>query len=131
MHSGDPENQLIQKAVAGDAAALKVLLTSYHSRLREPVSARIPATLRGSIEADDILQEAYVEVFRRIDSFELRGDDAFFRWLATIALSKLRSAIRRRRAAKRGGDRREAAPAIRTLEDSMVAFLDVLAAPGH
>src|ERR1043166_4929975 len=119
--SGSSEDQLLRQAVAGDAPALKLLLTNYHDRIRVPVASKVPATLRGSIDADDILQEAYVEVFRRIGTFEQRGPDSFARWIMTIALSKLRNAIRRRRAAKRGGERNTAAAVARANEDSMVA----------
>lgn len=127
-----PDEAFVNRAIAGDEVALTVLLTRSRAGLCGHLASRVPADLRGTIDADDVTQEAHVEVFRHIGSFEFRGPDSFFRWVKAIALRKLRDAIKARRAARRGGGRRViedvASP---TAEDSMVAFLDLLAGPNR
>jgi RNA polymerase sigma-70 factor (ECF subfamily) len=121
---------LVGRAVGGDAVALTMLLTQSRGGLCGYLGGRIPADLRGSIDADDVAQEAHVEVFRHIRAFEPRGPDSFHRWVKTIALRKLRDAIKARRAACRGGGRAAVGGGVAAhLEDSMVAFLDLLAGP--
>jgi RNA polymerase sigma-70 factor (ECF subfamily) len=121
---------LVQAAVGGDAAALKMLLLSGHGRLCAYVERRIPADLRGLIEPEDVTQEAYIQVFQHIRGFRATHADAFARWTATIALRKLRNTITGQRAAKRGGGKGRAAYQP-TTEDSMVSLLDLVAAPGR
>jgi RNA polymerase sigma-70 factor (ECF subfamily) len=121
--------ELLARAVAGDEAALKTLLTMSRPRVREYVSRRLPACLRPHYAPDDIVQDTHVEVFRRIGSFDARGDDGFDRWLCTIAVNRIRDALRRHRAAKRGGDGEDARR--KRIEDSSIALLDILADPGR
>ncbi len=125
------EQDLVVRAAAGDSIALKGLLTTSRPRLCVYISHRIPTGLGRLIDAEDIVQEAHIVVFRRISSFEARGRDSFFRWVAAIALSKLRAAIKRHRAAKRGGGRLAAGRMTKSIEDSTIALLDMLSGPGE
>jgi len=93
MDTVEHEHELISRAVAGDGAALKLLLLDAHPRLCGYVSRRIPADLRSTLDAEDVAQEAYGQVFRRIGQFQPRGADSFQRWVLTIGLHKLRHAI--------------------------------------
>lgn len=131
MNAAERELELVRRAVGGDSAALKLLLLDAHGRLCGCVGRRIPADLRPTLDAEDVAQEAYTEVFRRIGQFEVRGADSFQRWVFTVALHKLRHAISRQRAAKRGGGAQAVAAASRNHEESCVALLDLLAAPGR
>jgi RNA polymerase sigma-70 factor (ECF subfamily) len=130
LDNAEGELELIRRAVAGETGALKLLLLEAHSRLCSFVGRRIPADLRATLDAEDVVQEAYAQVFRRIGQFQPHGATSFRRWLSTIALRKLRNAVARQRAAKRGGGVRVAAVDVRTREESCVALLDLLAAPG-
>jgi RNA polymerase sigma-70 factor (ECF subfamily) len=125
------EVELIGRAVAGDHSALKLLLLDAHPRLCSYVARRMPTDLRATLDAEDVVQEAYAQVFRRVGQFEPRGPLSFQRWMLTIALRKLRNAISRERAAKRGGGARLAGATLRRQEESCVALLDLLAAPGR
>ena len=58
------------------------------------------------ISADDIVQEAFIQASQSITSFQPEGPDAFYAWLRTIAVNRLRDEGRRQRRLKRGGDRR-------------------------
>ena len=63
---GDVRLGLVRRAVEDDELALNALLAESRSRLLNLVSCRIIANLKPAIEADDIVQRAYVDIFRRI-----------------------------------------------------------------
>ena len=128
MEAAKRQRELVQRAVDGDEVALTLLLTESRAELCEYVSGKISPSVHRLLSADDVVQEAHAEVFRRISSFRPIGGDSFDRWVAAIAIRRLRSAIRRHRAAKRGGGRFGAEP--RHFEDSTIALLDFLAGPG-
>lgn len=121
--------ELVRLAVAGDLAALRLLLTEYRPRLRAYLAARIPDGLNQAIDPDDIAQEAYVRVFRHIDHFEQREPNSFFLWLATIAMNCLRDTMRQHQAVKRGGGR-DVARTGKGFDESTIALLNALAGPG-
>ncbi len=129
MSSDDHSRQLVERAIGGDAVALKVLLTNTRRRLEAYLSTRVSVGLRQGVEVDDVIQEAHIEVFRRISSFEPRGADSFFRWVAAISISRVRNDIRRQRTYRRGGDWPTPTIGTRRLEDSTIALLDMLAGP--
>ncbi len=76
-------------AAQGDGLALRKLLAAYHPLLRARVATRMDRGLRARVEPEDILQQVYLDVFRRIGHFEQRGPDAFVNWVLTIADNKL------------------------------------------
>ncbi|MFQ5413765.1 MAG: RNA polymerase sigma factor [Phycisphaerae bacterium] len=121
------ESGLVERAAAGDTVALTQLLTASRGALGAYVAVRLPAELQGVVDADDIVQETYVEVFRHIGRFKPEGAYAFERWLATIAIRKLHEAVRRRRALKRGGGAHAVRAPARRFEDSLVSLLDMVA----
>jgi RNA polymerase sigma-70 factor (ECF subfamily) len=46
--------------------------------------------LRAQVEADDIIQEIYLEVFRNFHKFEYRDPNSFYKWLVTVIGWKIR-----------------------------------------
>ena len=104
------DEELLAQAKAGDQSAVERLLLGIHGRVRSAIEPRIPTRLRSLLNVDDVLQDAYVAVFRRIARFESRGDDAFFAWVVRIAETRLLDAIKSEATAKRGGDRRRVEP---------------------
>ncbi len=125
------QSELVQRAAQGDHVALKLLLTDSHARLCEWLARRIPDRLRSTVGAEDVVQEAHVEVFRRIGAFVPRGPQSFDRWVLAIALSRLRNAIKRQRALRRGGGQGGWAGTTKKIEDSTIALLDAIAGPAH
>jgi len=128
MSSPPNHSDLVRRAVAGDRAALTLVLTETRDEVCRQVAGRIPSSLAGLIDADDVVQEAHVEAFRHIREFEDRGPDALLRWVSTIALRKLRDAIKMRQALKRGGGQIALTNAT---ADSAVALLDYIAEFDH
>src|SRR5690349_4700205 len=68
---------------------LKQSLYANVSRLEDYIGRRVPPSLRSLIDPADILQDTFVEAFRRAGEFSARGNDAAFRWLVTIARHRM------------------------------------------
>jgi RNA polymerase sigma-70 factor (ECF subfamily) len=85
--------ELAARAAHGDSAAFEALMRRYNRMLFR--TAR--AILRDDAEAEDALQEAYIQAYRALGSF--RGDAELSTWLARIvaneALQRLRKRARR------------------------------------
>lgn len=122
-------DDLLVRAVAGETAALEQLLVPFQSRLLARMTRKLPASLRGSIAPEDLLQETFVEVFRQIPAFRPQGHGAFVRWLLMVADGRLIHAIRRQSAAKRGGDWGVLDP--RVDGSSAVPLLEILQVDSH
>ncbi len=123
------EIRLLEEAARGDHVAVKVLVIESHRRLLEHLAVRIPADLRSVIDPEDVLQEAHVEMFQNLAAFEPRGPGSFYRWVATIALNRLRSMVRHHRTQRRGGDQQVFNTDGRRFDDSTVALFNTLKGP--
>jgi RNA polymerase sigma-70 factor, ECF subfamily len=88
-----------------DAEELQRLLQAHTEHLRRFIAGQIPARFQALISSEDVLQEVWMEVFRKVDSFRNSGPNSFDRWLTTLARRRLADAIRRNGAEKRGGKR--------------------------
>lgn len=121
--------QFVQRAIDGDCIALTALLAESRPQLVNRVERRVPANLRSLLDPDDVVQNAHVEVFRRIGDFKPESENSFDRWIATITLRRLRSMIQWHRASKRGGHLNRA-PVSRHIEDSTVMLFDRLIGSG-
>ncbi|MCH8800255.1 MAG: sigma-70 family RNA polymerase sigma factor [Chloroflexi bacterium] len=129
MANDDGQIDLIERARTGDHPALERLLLEHYDRLAARISRKLPAFLRGTVSAEDILQQTFVDVFRGIRAYQPAGERAFYRWLATIADHRLQDVIRAQLAAKRGGGR--AGGGVGSWLDSTDELIDLLAGPEH
>lgn len=120
----DPQSALVDRAAHGDEVALSVLLTRTRARLVADVALRLSPQFQGLFSAEDVVQEAHAEAFRRIGAFQDRGPESFYRWVATIAFRRLRTAIAFHRAAKRSAI--AAGRVRRSSDDSSVALVELL-----
>lgn len=68
----------------GDAEALAQLFSIYWERLHRMVHFRLDQRLRGRVDPDDILQEAYLAARQRIDSFAAEKSNTVFVWLRLL-----------------------------------------------
>ena len=89
----------------GEHAALTILLYREYDRLRRRIRRDLPADLRDVLEAEDVLQEAFVKAFQAIGNFAPQGDGSFGAWLSTITQHRLQDLIRKHRRIKAGGGR--------------------------
>ncbi len=76
--------ELIGRVRLGDERALAELFSSHRDRLWRMVQARLDRRLRGRVDPDDILQEAYLDATRRIAHFPGEGGMSSFLWLRLI-----------------------------------------------
>jgi RNA polymerase sigma-70 factor (ECF subfamily) len=75
---------LLDRVRLGDERALAELFSKERDRLWRMVQARLDRRLRGRVDPDDILQEAYLDATRRIAHFANEPTMSFFLWLRLI-----------------------------------------------
>jgi RNA polymerase sigma-70 factor (ECF subfamily) len=88
----DSDSSLIQRAQQGDEEAFAALYQLHKKRV---YSVCLQMT-RDVADAEDLTQEAFMQVFRSVNSF--RGDSAFSTWLYRIAVNTVLMKLRRRKA---------------------------------
>lgn len=76
---------LLARARAGDQRAFDALFERVAERALAYIRARLGPRLRGKVEAVDVLQEAYVTAFGKLDDFAYRGPGSFAAWVCRIA----------------------------------------------
>ena len=81
---------LTQKASAGNIAAFEILYERYH---RRTYSLCLRMT-NNQTEAEDLTQEVFIQLFRKIGSF--RGASAFSTWLHRLTVNQVLMHFRRR-----------------------------------
>lgn len=86
-----PERTLVQRAQDGDEGAFATLFEQHKRRV---YSVCLLMT-KDVAEAEDLTQEAFLQVFRTIGSF--RGDSAFSTWLYRVAVNTVLMKLRRQK----------------------------------
>lgn len=84
------EAELLEACRAGKAAALNELVRRYHSAV-----LRVCVSLIGSRDVDDLVQDIFIKILRRIDTFA--GRSALFTWIYEITVNQCRDELRRRK----------------------------------
>jgi RNA polymerase sigma-70 factor (ECF subfamily) len=85
----DDDADIVRRIVAGDRAAFELLMRRHNRRLYRLARA----TLRNDAEAEDALQDAYLNAYRAIAQF--RGDASLFTWLSRLVLNECFARMRR------------------------------------
>jgi len=98
-HSEDLAD-LLDRAAAGDTAAVAELFSRYRKRLKRMVRLRLSRHLQGRLDDSDILQEALLEAAKRLPEYLRDQPLPFFLWLRHITGEKLIDAHRRHLGAK-------------------------------
>jgi RNA polymerase sigma-70 factor (ECF subfamily) len=88
----DSERSLVQRAQRGDEQAFATLFELHKKRV---YSVCLLMT-KDVAEAEDLTQEAFLQVFRTVGTF--RGDSAFSTWLYRVAVNTVLMKLRRRKA---------------------------------
>jgi RNA polymerase sigma-70 factor (ECF subfamily) len=97
---------LLQRARAGDQAALGALFAHYRGRLRQMVRLRLDRRMCGRLDPSDILQEAYLDVARRFPEYVAAPTVSFYLWLRALTGQRLIDLHRRHLGARmRDADR--------------------------
>jgi RNA polymerase sigma-70 factor (ECF subfamily) len=82
-------HDLIERATAGDEAALAELFERYRANLRQMVRLRLDPRLQGRVDPSDVVQDAYLDLARKIREPELRPEMPFFLWLRLVVGERL------------------------------------------
>lgn len=92
----DPETtiELVNRARAGERAALDTLFARYEVRLRRWAHGRLPVSARGANDTQDLVQETLARVFQRLDDFEPRHPGAFRDYVWTTLWNRIRDIAR-------------------------------------
>ena len=72
----DTTDRLLERAKGGDREALEVLFARHIPALRRWASGRLPRWARDIADTQDLVQETVLQVFKRVEAFEPRGDGA-------------------------------------------------------
>lgn len=82
---------LVRRALARDATAFRAIMTRHNRRLYRIARS----ILRNDSEAEDAVQDAYINAFTHLDSF--RGDSSLSTWLSRITVNEALGRLRRER----------------------------------
>lgn len=85
-----PDEEVVRRVRAGETALFEILMRRYNPRLFR--AAR--AILRDEAEAEDVMQQAYVNAYLHLDQFAERA--SFGTWLTRIAVHEALARLRRR-----------------------------------
>ena len=90
LTSHDPaELDLIRRAGQGDPEGLVGLLERSRARLRRMIKLRLDRRLQGRVDPSDVIQEAHLEVSRRLAEYLRDPAMPFFLWLRLVTGQKL------------------------------------------
>jgi RNA polymerase sigma-70 factor (ECF subfamily) len=90
----DPQ-ALLDKARTGSETALGDLLASFSRYLTLLARVQIGRRLQGKVDADDLVQETFLEVHRQIANFRGTTQAEFLAWVRKILAGQLALTIRR------------------------------------
>jgi RNA polymerase sigma-70 factor (ECF subfamily) len=89
----DPD-QLLRRARAGDVPALGPLLERYRAYLVVLARVQIGRRLQGKVDADDVVQEAFLGAYRDFPQFRGATEKEFLAWLRQVLASLLANLVR-------------------------------------
>ncbi|HMT09546.1 MAG TPA: RNA polymerase sigma factor [Pyrinomonadaceae bacterium] len=90
VNENAPDIELCKLAADGSLAAFEIIYQRYH---RRTYSLALRMT-QSQTEAEDLTQEVFIQLFRKIGSF--RGDSAFSTWLHRMTVNQVLMHFRKR-----------------------------------
>ena len=93
--SDEPTMELIVRAQGGDRAATEALLERCLPPLRRWAHGQLPAAARGSLDTTDLVQDAALNMLKRLDLFEPRHVGAMQAYLRQSVINRIRDEVRR------------------------------------
>lgn len=89
MSESQQDTELIDRVVRGDEDALAQLFSMHRDRLWRMINFRMDPRLHGRVDADDVLQEAWLSAIQRIDHFLADASRSIFVWFRLITTQTL------------------------------------------
>jgi RNA polymerase sigma-70 factor (ECF subfamily) len=102
-----PSDESFQRVLAGDEASFASAFAEHRERLWRMVHFRLDRRLQGRVDADDILQEAYLDAVKRLPHFAESQPMSLFVWLRLVVGQTLIDVHRRHLGAKMRDAERE------------------------
>jgi RNA polymerase sigma-70 factor (ECF subfamily) len=90
---GVPTNDLIRRFQSGQPRAFEAL----YDRFKDTVYRTAFFITRNSSEAEDAVQETFLDVLRALPSYDVAGPARFETWLYRVTVNRCRSRMRRKR----------------------------------
>src|SRR5690625_4115884 len=87
----EEEQQWIQRVLAGDKQAFAPIINKYKNQLY----ATILRMTRNPQDAQDLVQDAFIKVYRNLDKYD--GSGAFGGWLYRVAINHCMDEFRKKR----------------------------------
>jgi RNA polymerase sigma-70 factor (ECF subfamily) len=94
---------LLREARSGKREALDGLFERYLPRVRRIVALRLGFRLRDLATYEDLVQEALLRAFEKLDTFREMGEGTFRNWIATCVATAVNLHFKKEGARKRGG----------------------------
>jgi RNA polymerase sigma-70 factor, ECF subfamily len=92
--SGTSSRELLHRAQAGDPESANRLFSRYLPSLHRWGHRRVPPWARGMLDTADLVQDAVLQVFRRVGSFQPQGDGALLGYLRRSLINRIRDHLR-------------------------------------
>ncbi len=102
MQTGDSASplestfDLIERVRGGDRDSLDRLMARHLGPLRRWVSGRLPRWARDMADTDDLVQDALLRTFTKIEDFDVRGVGALQAYMRQAVLNRVRDELRRK-----------------------------------
>ena len=103
----DPVQAALEAARNGDRQPIGAVLEGFRARLSGMIVLRMDPSLKGRLDPEDVLQEAFGDVTRRLDEFLADPERDFYLWVRFLTGQKLLELHRRHVGAARRDARRE------------------------
>lgn len=86
-----PDEELVQRILAGETALYEILMRRYNQRIFRVARA----ILKNDTEAEDVMQDAYVRAYSKLEQYA--GDARFSTWLTRIAVHECLARLRKQK----------------------------------
>lgn len=93
--SDESTMELVIRARTGDRMATEALLERCLPALRRWAHGRLPAVARGNLDTNDLVQDAALNLLKRIELFEPRHVGAMQGYLRQSVINRIRDEVRR------------------------------------
>ncbi len=91
----DETQKLLERAQLGDQTAFELLFQRHRPKLRRAIAMRMDRRVAARVDASDVLQDTYLEAFKRLPKYLQRPEMPFYLWLCWIAREKVLALHRR------------------------------------
>jgi RNA polymerase sigma-70 factor (ECF subfamily) len=91
----DETQRLLARAKDGDRDAFEELFRRHRAKLRRAVALRLDRRVAARVDASDVVQDTYMEAFRRLPKYLEQEGMPFYLWLCWIAREKVLTLHRR------------------------------------